>query len=153
MTAFPQPASGCFDGAIHRYALRVFYEATDAGGVVYHANYLRWLERARSDMLRLLGIDQRAALDEGKGAYTVSELAIRYLVPARLDDLVEVESRVEDLRAASCRMVQRVFRGDAALTEARLRIGFVDPAGRPKRQPDAWRKAFATLITDPEGQQ
>lgn len=152
MTAFPEPASGCFDGPVHRYALRVYYEDTDAGGVVYHANYLRWFERARSDMLRLLGIDQRAALDAGEGAYAVSELSIRYLAPARLDDLVQVESQVDDLRAASCRMTQRALRGDATLSEARLRVGFIDPSGRPRRQPEAWRKAFATLISDPEGQ-
>lgn len=148
----PEPVSGCFDGAVHRYAVRVHYEDTDAGGIVYHANYLRWFERARSDMLRLLGIDQRAALDAGEGAYAVSELAIRYRAPARLDDVVHVESRLEELGAASCRLCQRAFRGDTELSEARLRIGFIDPNGRPKRQPEAWRRAFATMFPDPEGQ-
>ena len=148
----PEPASGCFDGPVHRYPVRVYYEDTDAGGIVYHANYLRWFERARSDMLRLLGIDQRAALDAGEGAYAVSELAIRYRAPARLDDVVHVESRLEELGAASCRLCQRAFRGDTELSEARLRIGFIDPNGRPKRQPEAWRRAFATMFPDPEGQ-
>lgn len=152
MTALPEPTSGCFDGPVHRYAVRVHYEDTDAGGVVYHANYLCWYERARSDMLRLLGIDQRAALEEGEGAYAVSELTIRYLAPARLDDVVLVESRVEELRAASCRVSQRAMRGDTLLSEARLRIGFIDPTGRPKRQPAAWRNAFATVFPDVEGQ-
>ena len=114
-------------------------------GVVYHANYLKWFERARSDMLRLLGIDQRGAAEAGEGAYAVSELTIRYRAPARLDDAVQIESRAEEIRAASCRMHQRAFRNETLLAEARLRVGFVGPDGRPRRQPDAWRAAFATI--------
>lgn len=151
MTSLPQPSCGRFDGAVHRFAVRVYFEDTDLSGVVYHANYLRWFERARSDMLRLLGIDQRAAQEAGEGAYAVAELAIRYLAPARLDDAVLIESRTEELRAASCRMHQRALRGDDLLSEARLRIGFVGPSGRPRRQPDAWRRAFATIASIPEG--
>lgn len=152
MTSFPEPTSGRFDGPVHRFAVRAYFEDTDLSGVVYHANYLRWFERARSDMLRLLGIDQRAAHEAGEGAYAVAELTIRYLAPARLDDTVLIESRAEDLRAASCRMHQRALRGDILLSEARLRVGFVSPAGRPRKQPDAWRAAFAS-ITAPEGPQ
>lgn len=152
MTSFPEPTSGRFDGSVHRFAVRAYFEDTDLSGVVYHANYLRWFERARSDMLRLLGIDQRAAHEAGEGAYAVAELTIRYLAPARLDDTVLIESRAEDLRAASCRMHQRALRGDILLSEARLRVGFVSPAGRPRKQPDAWRAAFAS-ITAPEGPQ
>ncbi|MFA7603314.1 MAG: YbgC/FadM family acyl-CoA thioesterase [Novosphingobium sp.] len=153
MTSFPEPTSGRFDGAVHRFAVRAYFEDTDLSGVVYHANYLRWFERARSDMLRLLGIDQRAAQEAGEGAYAVSELAIRYLAPARLDDTVLIESRVEELRAASCRMHQRALRGDRLLSEARLRVGFVAPSGRPRRQPDAWRAAFASIVSVSEGPQ
>jgi acyl-CoA thioester hydrolase len=159
MTSFPdpvipEPASGRFDGPVHRYAVRVYFEDTDLSGVVYHANYLRWFERARSDMLRLLGIDQRAAQEAGEGAYAVAELAIRYAAPARLDDTVLIESRAEELRAASCRMHQRALNGDRLLAEARLRIGFVAPSGRPRKQPDAWRAAFATIESrSPEGLQ
>lgn len=114
-------------------------------GVVYHANYLKWFERARSDMLRLLGIDQRSAAEAGEGAYAVSELTIHYRAPARLDDAVLVESRAEEIRAASCRMHQRAFRNGTLLAEARLRVGFVGPDGRPRRQPEAWRQAFASI--------
>jgi len=150
MTPFPEPSSGRFDGPVHRFAVRVYFEDTDLSGVVYHANYLRWFERARSDMLRLLGIDQRAAQEAGEGAYAVADLAIRYLAPARLDDTVLIESRAEELRAASCRMYQRALRGATLLSEARLRVGFVDPSGRPRRQPDAWRAAFASLVSASE---
>jgi acyl-CoA thioester hydrolase len=145
MTSFPQPPSGIFDGPLHRFAVRAYFEDTDLSGVVYHANYLRWFERARSDMLRLLGLDQRAAQEAGEGAYAVAELTIRYAAPARLDDDVLIESRAEDIRAASCRMHQRALRDGVLLAEARLRIGFVGPDGRPRRQPEDWRRAFVTI--------
>jgi acyl-CoA thioester hydrolase len=114
---------------------------------------LRWFERARSDLLRLLGIEQQKAYDEGLGNYTVAELTIRYFAPARLDDIVLIESRAEGLRAASCRMHQRALRDGDLLSEARLRVGFVGPGGRPRKQPDAWRRAFATIAPAPEGPQ
>jgi len=153
MTSFPQPLSGRFDGPVHRFAVRAYFEDTDLSGVVYHANYLRWFERARSDMLRLLGIDQRAAQEAGEGAYAVAELTIAYKSPARLDDAVLIESRAEEIGAASCRMHQLAFRVDGEvlvlLAEARLRVGFVAPDGRPRRQPAAWRAAFAELVNAP----
>jgi acyl-CoA thioester hydrolase len=145
MTSFPEPSSGRFDGPVHRFAVRVYFEDTDLSGVVYHANYLRWFERARSEMLRLLGIDQRRAQEAGEGAYAVSELAIRYLVPARLDDAVTIESVAEELRSASCRMHQRALRGDTLLSDVRLRVAFVGPDGRPRRQPEPWRRAFEAI--------
>ena len=146
MSHSPEPPGGCLDGAVHRYAVRVYFEDTDLSGVVYHANYLRWFERARSDLLRLLGIDQRTVHEAGEGAYAVSELTIRYAVPARLDDAVVIETVPEELGAASCRLVQRAFRDGVLLSEMRVRVGFVAPDGRPRRQPESWRRAFATLL-------
>jgi len=145
MTSLPQPPAGSFEGAVHRFAVRIYFEDTDLTGVAYHANYLRWFERARSDMVRLLGIDQRAAQEAGEGSYAVVELTIRYVSPARLDDVVLVESRVEEMRSASCRIRQRALRGDTLLSEATVRVGFVDPAGHPRRQPAEWRAAFASV--------
>jgi acyl-CoA thioester hydrolase len=104
-------------------------------------------------MLRLLGIDQRAAQEAGEGAYAVSELTIRYFAPAKLDDVVMIESQAEELGAASARMNQRALRGETLLTEARLRVGFVGPDGRPRRQPAPWRAAFATIVPVPERSQ
>jgi acyl-CoA thioester hydrolase len=141
----PLPSQGCFDGPVHRFAVRAYFEDTDLSGVVYHANYLRWFERARSDLLRLLGVDQRAAHESGQGAYAVADLTIRYLAPARLDDVVMIETVTEEVRAASCRLRQRAMRDDAVLCDARLRVGFVGPDGRPRRQPAPWRAAFATV--------
>ncbi|MCX7863797.1 MAG: YbgC/FadM family acyl-CoA thioesterase [Novosphingobium sp.] len=151
MVTIPEPVSGAIDGLVHRYAIRVFYEDTDAGGMVYHANYLRWFERARSDLLRLLGIDQRAALEAGEGVYTIADLSIRYLAPAHLGDVVQLETRVEALRASSCILRQIARRGDVRLCEARVRAGFVGPDGRPKRQPRAWRDLLASMAITCEG--
>jgi acyl-CoA thioester hydrolase len=153
----PNPPDGCFDGPAHLYAVRVYYEDTDLSGITYHANYLRWFERARSDLLRLLGIDQRAAIEAGDGvdagAYAVAEINLKYLRPAKLDDDVVIETRCTDLGAASCRMVQRAIRGfrseaQEILAEASLRVGFIALDGRPKRQPAAWRDAFKTILDE-----
>ena len=148
MTVYPSPPGGCLDGTTHLFPVRVYYEDTDLSGIVYHANYLKWFERARSDLLRLLGIDQRAAVEAGEGAYAVADLTIRYTAPAKLDDDVVIASRPIELRAASCRLHQKALRGEDLLAEAQLRVGFVGPDGRPRRQPDAWRTAFATLMGD-----
>jgi acyl-CoA thioester hydrolase len=151
MAPAPEPSSGSFDGALHRFSLRVYYEDTDLTGAVYHANYLRWFERARSDMLRLLSIDQRSAFETGEGSYAVAGMSIRYLAPARLDDAVLIETRAEEAGAATCRLRQRAMRPGALLAEALVRVAFVGINGRPRRQPEPWRRAFASLISGPEG--
>lgn len=144
----PNPPGGVFDGARHLYAVRVYYEDTDLSGITYHANYLRWFERARSDLLRMLEIDQRAAIEAGEGAYAVSEINLKYLRPAKLDDDVVIETTCTELGAASCRMHQRAVRGEELLSEATLRVGFITPDGRPRRQPDEWRTAFRNFMED-----
>ena len=144
----PNPPDGVIDGVRHLYAVRVYYEDTDLSGIVYHANYLRWFERARSDLLRRLGIHQRAAIEAGEGAYAVSELALCYRRPAKLDDDIVIETRCTELGAASCRMAQRATRGTETLVEASLRVGFVAPDGRPRRQPAPWRAAFADFMKE-----
>ena len=145
MTLRPTPPGGLIDGTRHLYAVRVYYEDTDLSGMVYHANYLRWFERARSDLLRLLGIDQRAAAETGEGTYSVAELSIRYLAPARLDDAVTIATAATELGAASVRLRQRALRDDQLLADASVRVGFISPDGRPRRQPSAWRAAFESL--------
>ncbi len=141
-----RPYAGYFAGREHRFALRVYFEDTDTGQIVYHANYLKFMERARSDMLREAGIDQRMALDSGLGVYAVTELAIKYRRPARLDDDLLVVSTVEEVRAASCRIHQRVMRGDEIVADARVVAAFLSPSGRPRRQPPAWIEAFQRLL-------
>ena len=150
----PNLPDGTLEGDTHLYAVRVYYEDTDLSGITYHANYLRWFERARSDLLRRLDIDQRAAIEAGEGAYAVSAINIKYLRPARLDDDVLIETRCTELKAASCRMHQLAFRlagkQRELLAEAQLRVGFVSPEGRPKRQPEEWRAAFAQFAEQGE---
>ena len=140
------PPLGRFEGQEHRFDLRVYFEDTDLTGVVYHANYLRFMERARSDMLLAAGIDQRAAHEAGEGAYAIHGLNIRYRAPARLGDELTVVSRLVRLRAASVDIHQRVMRGPVILTEADVEAAFVAPNGRPRRQPAGWSAAFAPLL-------
>lgn len=142
-----QPSAGRFDGERHLFPVRVYFEDTDFSGVVYHANYLRFMERARSDMLRLAGVDQRAHMEAGGGAYAVADLRIRYLAPARLDDALLVVSHVRQVRAAAVVIHQRVMRADTILTEAEVTAALVAPGGRPRRQPAEWVARFSELAT------
>jgi acyl-CoA thioester hydrolase len=148
------PATGVIDtdagGGVHRFPLRVYFEDTDFSGVAYHANYLRWMERARSDLLRVLGIDQRGAFEAGDGVYAVAELRIRYRMPARLEDDLIVETRCIALGGASVTMDQRVLRGADLLAEATVRAGFLTPGGRPRRQPADWLARFGPMLADAE---
>lgn len=141
-----QPPSGMIAGSRHLYPVRVHFEDTDLSGIAYHANYLKWCERARSDMLRVLGIDQRAAHEAGEGYYAVSEAHVKWRRPARFEDVLTVESRALELRAASARILQRVFRAGELLAEIEIVAAFLSAEGRPKRQPDDWRRAFETFI-------
>ena len=143
-------ALGRFEGAAHHYPVRVYFEDTDLSGVVYHANYLRFMERARSDMLRAVGIGQRAAFDDGEGVYAVADLSIRYRAPARLDDDLTVVSTVVAVGGATATIHQRVMRGVEILTDARVTAAFLSRDGRPRRQPRTWVDAFKTLIEEHE---
>jgi acyl-CoA thioester hydrolase len=140
------PAEGRFDGIEHRLPVRVYFEDTDLSGVVYHANYLRFMERARSDMLRLAGVDQRKAHEAGEGAYAVASLSIRFAAPARLDDALIVATRVTAVRAASVAIHQRVMRDALVLAQADVVAALVAPSGRPRRQPRDWIERFSALV-------
>jgi acyl-CoA thioester hydrolase len=139
------PYRGGFIGSEHRFALTVYFEDTDTAGVVYYANYLKFMERARSDMLRAVGIDQQAALKGDGSAYFVVRVDCRYRKPARLGDDLQVVSSVEQVRASSVDIHQRVMRGDELLTDARVTAAFLDGQGRPRRQPGEWVEKFKTI--------
>jgi acyl-CoA thioester hydrolase len=141
----PKPAEGRMRGTTHVFPLRVYFEDTDVAGIVYYANYLRFMERARSDMLRALGIDQRAALESGEGVYAVAEVRIRYRSSAKLGDALVVVTDIEAVRAASVLIHQRVRRGDEILADATVTAAFITPDGRPKRQPRDWVDRFERL--------
>jgi len=139
------PYRGGFVGSEHRFALTVYFEDTDTAGVVYYANYLKFMERARSDMLCAVGIDQQAALKGDGSAYFVVRVDCRYRKPARLGDDLQVVSSVEQVRASSVDIHQRVMRGDELLTDARVTAAFLDGQGRPRRQPGEWVEKFKTI--------
>ena len=140
-----RPYSGAFIGKTHHFALRVYFEDTDTAGIVYYANYLPFMGRARSDMLRVVGVDQRAALEAGEGVYAVAEVQIKYRSPAKLEDELQILSRVVEVRAASCVIHQRVMRGLEVLTDATVTAAFLSIDGRPKRQPREWVDIFERL--------
>ena len=146
MIAFDQPYRGGFVGAEHHFALTVYFEDTDAYGIVYYANYLKFMERARSDMIRAVGVDQAAELAASGSAYAVVEVEIRYKRPGRLGDDLQVVSTVDQVRASSVDIQQRVMRGTEVLTEATVTAAFLDGEGRPRRQPKAWVEKFKGII-------
>ncbi|HET8882571.1 MAG TPA: tol-pal system-associated acyl-CoA thioesterase [Solimonas sp.] len=122
------------------FPVRVYYEDTDVSGVVYHANYLRWFERARTEWLRALGLGQERLMQQLGVAFTVANLEIDYRLPARLDDLLEVHTDVPLIRRASMMFEQELRRaGDAQpMSRARVRVGCVDSREfRPIALPDA----------------
>ena len=139
------PYRGGFSGPEHHFALTVYFEDTDTAGIVYYANYLKFMERARSDMIRAAGVDQYSAHHQGLGVYAVAEVHIRYLKPARVGDDILVVSTVEAVRAVSVLIHQRVMRGTELLTDARVTAAFLNPDGRPQRQPKEWVELFKAI--------
>ena len=119
-----------------RFTLRVYWEDTDAGGVVFYANYLKFFERARTEWLRALGVEQEALRRDERVIFIVSETTVRFLLPARLDDLLEVGVETVRHGQASLVVAQQCRRGDALLAEGQIRIGCVDAGSfRPRRIP------------------
>ncbi|HEX7852968.1 MAG TPA: YbgC/FadM family acyl-CoA thioesterase [Sphingobium sp.] len=141
------PASGQFMGGAHHFPVRVYFEDTDLSGVVYHANYLRFMERARSDMLRIAGVDQRGTHASGGGYYAIADLSLRYLKPATLDEDLVVISRMRTIKAASCVIEQNIWRGPDQLTAGEVVAAFLSASGRPQRQPAPWITAYTRLAS------
>lgn len=131
------------------WPVRVYYEDTDASGVVYHANYLRWFERARTEWLRAAGFDQERLLRESGLVFTVADLQIDFRAPARLDEALDVHTELALLRRASLVFEQRLQRASGALLAfARVRVGCVDRREfRPLALPEALRAALAAAAS------
>jgi acyl-CoA thioester hydrolase len=136
------PYSGRLVDGEHRFAVRVYYEDTDAGGVVYHASYLRFCERARTDMLALAGADIASALSKGQGGYVVARAELNYRAPARLGDALVVASRLVEVRSSACVIQQRIMRDRQLVVDALITVAWVGSDGRPRRQPRDWITAF-----------
>ncbi|MCR9257592.1 MAG: tol-pal system-associated acyl-CoA thioesterase [Alphaproteobacteria bacterium] len=133
----------------HRLAVRVYYEDTDAGGIVYHARYLHYCERARTEMLRDAGFDHMSLMRDHGLAFTVVDMDMAFRRPARLDDLLSVETVVEAVRPASIRLSQRVLKDSDLLYRTGVRLALVAISGdtpSPKRLPKAIFEGFSQLL-------
>jgi acyl-CoA thioester hydrolase len=127
----------------NRFALRVYYEDTDAAGIVYYANYLKFAERARTEMLRRLGFEQQRLMRDGGIAFAVRRCTADYLLPARLDDALGIETRLLDIGAATLDIEQRVWRGDDLLVCLEVRLACLNAGLKPVRIPAELRVALA----------
>ena len=130
----------------HHMQVRVYYEDTDFSGIVYHANYLRFMERGRTNYLRLLGADHRALFEETQNeapgfAFVVRSMNLEFLKPARMDDLLDVVTRPVEVKGASILLAQEVLRGADVLIEAKVRVAFVS-GGRARPIPKPLRIAM-----------
>jgi acyl-CoA thioester hydrolase len=132
---------GVMRDGVHRLTMRVYYEDTDFSGYVYHANYLKFCERARSDMIRLAGVDQNAMSAVGQ-AVVIRRMVCEFLRPARFDDVIVVESRIAGATGIRMEMEQKVMRADEVLFEAQVMAVVIDRNGRPIRLPEAFRAAL-----------
>jgi len=142
LKASAEPATTSLTADVHSFDIRVYYEDTDFSGVVYHASYLRFLERARTELLRELGVDQRTLfLASPPIGFAVRSMEIEFLKPALMDDELVVETTIETLGAATLDLNQAVLRGAETLVSARVRVACISN-GRAQRLPDAVRAAL-----------
>jgi acyl-CoA thioester hydrolase len=140
--------AGRLVGGGHVLPVRIYFEDTDFSGVVYHANYLKFMERGRSDMLRLMGSSHDALVDGVLGeplAFAVHRIEVDFRGPARIDELIEVETRVGDIGGARLRLDQTVRRGEETLVQAKVTIVMINKDGRARRIPDAVREGLTML--------
>jgi acyl-CoA thioester hydrolase len=133
-------------GQRHVLPVRVYFEDTDAGGVVYHASFVRFAERGRTDFLRLLGTDARRLIDgtdsREPAAFVVRRMTFDFFRPGRMDDLLEVETRVKKLGGASVTLIQTIARAGIRLAEGEVTVVLVSISGKPLRLSHAVREAF-----------
>jgi acyl-CoA thioester hydrolase len=134
----PMPAD------MHVFPCRVYYEDTDAGGVVYYANYLKFAERARSELLREMGSDNTKLLNDHGVMFAVRDCTVSYREPARLDDALHIYTRILRIGGASFSAEQRVERSGRLLADMTVRLACLDIQGRPARLPEQLRSAFAS---------
>jgi acyl-CoA thioester hydrolase len=132
--------------AVHRFPIRVYYEDTDAAGIVYYANYLKFAERARTEWLREIGGDEARVLKDSGLLFVVRRCEVEYLQAARLDDLLEVETRVTGFAGATLDLAQTVRRDAVDLVAMSVKLACLNPAGRPARLPAVLRAALAPLL-------
>lgn len=129
----------------HIYTLRVYYEDTDAGGIVYYANYLKFAERARSELLRSIGSGNIKVMVEFGVSFAVSSCLIKYRLPAKLDDMLEVRTGVAKIGGATMTMIQEVYRESDRLVEMNVQMACLNKVGRPTRLPKLIRDSVSSF--------
>ncbi len=154
MTDLPHPLSGELTEAGHRLVQRVYYEDTDFSGVVYHARYLHFLERGRTDYLRLLGVEQGSlVLEEDREGlvFVVHRMEIDFKAPARMDDILTIQTATEKAGGAKMILNQEIRRGEQLLIAARVIIAVINSAGRPRRLPESLAARFLAKAQEMSG--
>lgn len=142
-------AAGEFHGKTHILPIRIYYEDTDLSGVVYHANYLRFMERGRSEYFRCAGITRLAQLEDPEPtAWTLKKASLEYHRPARLDDLVEVHTRCTGLTGARMTASQSIHRSGTLLVQGQVEACIITLSGKPRRIPDDIRAKLAPLLSE-----
>lgn len=142
-----EPSAGAFEGRIHLLPVRVYYEDTDFSGVVYHANYLRFFERGRSDFLRLAGVGHAALLGEADPlAFAVTRIAVQFRKAARIDDALVVHTAYDAIAGARMQVRQSLTRSGDLIAEAEVEAACIGLDGRPRRPPPALRAALAPWL-------
>jgi acyl-CoA thioester hydrolase len=147
----PLKGLGHLEGKVHVLPISVYYEDTDLSGVVYHANYLRYMERGRTEFFRLAGISKMAGLeDDEPTAWAIRSIQVEYHRPARLDDIIEVRSRLTGLSGARMHALQRVTCGGILLVEGRIEACITTLTGKPRRLPKNVQQTLAPFVTADE---
>ena len=142
---------GSFEVKTHILPISIYYEDTDLSGFVYHANYLRYMERGRTEFFRLAGISKMAGLEEEEPtAWTLRSVSVDYLKPARLDDIIHVRSRMIGLTGVRMQALQRIVRGETLLVEGRIEACITTLTGKPRRLPKKVQETLAPFVTPDE---
>lgn len=140
---------GHFDSKVHVLPIRVYYEDTDLSGVVYHANYLRFMERARTEFFRLAGVTKMADLEsEEPTAWAIREVRAKYLRPARVDDTLSVRTTLVGISGARIEAVQKIYAGDNLLMEGWIQACIITLKGQPRRLPQSLRDLLTPFLVE-----
>lgn len=145
-----EPAGlGRFDGKVHILPIRIYYEDTDLSGVVYHANYLRYMERGRTEFFRLAGVTRMAMLEDAKPtAWTLRSVSIDFFKPARLDDPLEIRTTCPLLTGARMKADQKIYGGDTLLAHGKVEACIMTLSGKPRRIPQAVRDKLLPFVLE-----
>ena len=141
---------GSFDGKTHILPISIYYEDTDLSGFVYHANYLRYMERGRTEFFRMAGISRARLDDDEPTAWTLRRIAVEYFRPARLDDRIAVHSVLTEVSGARIKVLQRIRHGETLLVEGRIEACITTLTGKPRRLPKIVFETLAPFVVADE---